>query len=334
MISIVWKPYSVFMLMILVFGLVISLSCDNWLAIWVGLEINLYSFIPIILLNNKNSEKEAAIKYFIAQSVPSAVMIVSFVSDMASSVDFSSLLFISLAMKMGVAPMHFWLPSVMSAVTWWVCWVISTVQKIGPMMIVLYAGSFSCLMVSYCAALSAIIGGLGGVNQTMFRVLLAYSSIGHMGWIVAGSMISSVSASFYFFTYMMLISSIFFYLDKMKFSSGDMMVKMGSSSQVVLLLMFMFFSLGGLPPLFGFYPKMMLLSSFIDFNFMILSGILIFGSVVNIYYYLKMVFIGVLSSSVSIFSLVEFKKSWSLFMGFMLTVSMVMGVMMLNFIYI
>ncbi len=163
------------------FGVFLSLSAENWLTVWIGLEINLYCFVPIILVRGKNQEKEAAIKYFISQSIPSALMVLSFIVYSGSAMNRSSALFLALIIKIGLAPVHYWLPSVMGAVSWRMCWVLSTVQKIAPMIIIFYASSFSPLILVYSAGLSSIVGGIGGINQTIFRVILAYSSIGHIG---------------------------------------------------------------------------------------------------------------------------------------------------------
>lgn len=58
---------------------------------------------------------------------------------------------------------------------------LATVQKVAPIIIIFYANSFSPLILVYSAGLSSIVGGVGGLNQTMLRVILAYSSIGHIG---------------------------------------------------------------------------------------------------------------------------------------------------------
>nr|ABW76488.1 NADH dehydrogenase subunit 2 [Eclysippe vanelli] len=296
MISIIWKPYSMVMFLVVSFGVVLSISSDNWISIWLGMEINLYAFVPLMLLEMKNQEKEAAVKYFISQSVPSALLLLSFIMYSGEALMVSSILFLGLLMKMGLAPVHFWLPSVMGSVSWGVCWALSTIQKVAPVMIIFYSNSFSPLMTVFCAGVSSIVSGVGGMNQTLMRVLLAYSSIGHMGWVLAGSMVCKMSAWFYFFSYMFIISGLFFFLAKVKLSSGDFIKKIGGSYWLVVLIMFLFFSLGGLPPFLGFYPKMMVLGGLVNDSFYILSVVMIIGSVLNLYYYLKVVFISVLSS--------------------------------------
>jgi len=135
----------------------------------------------MVLVGRKSQEKEAAVKYFISQRVPSALIVISFISYSGEALNVSSFLFFALLIKMGLAPVHYWLPSVMGAVSWGLCWVLATVQKVAPIIIIFYANSFSPLILVYSAGLSSIVGGVGGLNQTMLRVILAYSSIGHIG---------------------------------------------------------------------------------------------------------------------------------------------------------
>jgi NADH:ubiquinone oxidoreductase subunit 2 (subunit N) len=83
--------------------------------------------------------------------------------------------------KLGMAPFHFWLPHVIGGIRWVSCVVLSVWQKVGPIFI-LRSFVFSWrLYIFIFAALGAIVGGVGGINQSQLRVLLAYSSIGHMG---------------------------------------------------------------------------------------------------------------------------------------------------------
>ena len=69
----------------------------------------------------------------------------------------------------------------MGAVSWGSCFLLATIQKISPTLVLFYLGSFSITILVYIGVISSLVGGLGGLNQTILRVLLAYSSIGHMG---------------------------------------------------------------------------------------------------------------------------------------------------------
>lgn len=332
MINLFFKPYRLFLFSILGFGAVLSLSAENWLAIWVGLEINLYCFVPLLLIRGKNQEKEAAVKYFISQAVPSAIMVFAFILYSGVAINISSIIFLSLLIKLGIAPVHFWLPSVIGAISWEICWVLRTIQKLAPIIIIFRANSYSPLILVYCAGLSRVIGGIGGFNQTLFRVILAYSSIGHIGWILAGRLVRNGAALFYFLNYLLIISALIFFLSTNKISGGRFVHKLNNKFFIFFLL---FFSLGGLPPLMGFYPKIIVLSCLAEDRFFVLSFILILGSVLNLYYYLKLIFLSLLATPTPILKYGVFNNNkWRITIGVFFTIRVFSLLLLFRFLFI
>lgn len=89
---------------------------------------------------------------------------------------------LSMLLKLGIAPFHSWLPHVISSISWTICMILATIQKIAPirLLVIITPKDFSFLLVISVAA-STIVGGVGGINQTQIRSLIAYSSIGHIG---------------------------------------------------------------------------------------------------------------------------------------------------------
>lgn len=108
-------------------------------------------------------------------------------------------------------------------------------------------------------------------------------------------------AFFYFFSYIIIISGLFFFFDLMKVRSGNFLLKLGGSLWVSFFFLFLLLRLGGLPPLLGFYPKILVLSGLVSAKFVVLAFFLILGSVLNLFYYLKLVFIGLLISPTSLY---------------------------------
>lgn len=87
---------------------------------------------------------------------------------------------------MGIFPFHFWFPGVIAGLPWLSCLFLSTWQKVGPLFLIislLEVNLITWLLLTFCvvASGSRLLGGLGGINQTQVRALLAYSSIGHLG---------------------------------------------------------------------------------------------------------------------------------------------------------
>ena len=269
----------------------LSLSSSHWLILWLGLELNLLRFIPIIIFSINLQETEGAIKYFIAQAMGSALILLGGIILLNAfiPIKWRSILIIAGAInKLGLAPCHFWLPNTMAAISWFSCLILSTWQKIIPLIILtsLHIHEITFILV-IAGALRRIVGGLGGMNQSALRPLLAYSSVGHLGWIVCTRTISSSSAIIYFISYIFIISPIIILFSKKNiFSSLQIFSISKSKITFQLSAAILFISLGGLPPLFGFFPKWIAIQSLASRNRILLPLILIIGALINLYFYL------------------------------------------------
>uniref|UniRef100_UPI0030E5E1B3 NADH dehydrogenase subunit 2 n=1 Tax=Pilargis wolfi TaxID=3023926 RepID=UPI0030E5E1B3 len=298
-------PYLPLFTSTLILGTIMSLSSNQWIYIWMGLEINLLSFIPIMISSSTNQETEGAIKYFLAQAMGSSMLLLGAINLLFSPLLFTgqktSCLFILLGLmtKLGMAPCHFWFPSVMSSLPWLSCLILSTWQKIIPMLIIIFILSpLNNQAFMAPAALSGLVGGLGGLNQTQLRPLLAYSSIGHMGWMYAVSSLSSTTSITYLIVYMLIIASIMYIMIKLPSKSVKQLNSMTSLPTLILTpLMLTLLSLGGLPPLTGFFPKWISMECLMSNNAWLIAMILVIGSLMNLYYYLNVFFSMYLKSS-------------------------------------
>nr|YP_009131422.1 NADH dehydrogenase subunit 2 [Sclerolinum brattstromi]AIL54782.1 NADH dehydrogenase subunit 2 [Sclerolinum brattstromi] len=273
----------------------LSLSSSHWLLLWLGLELNLLSFIPMIMFSMNLQETEGAIKYFMTQAMGSALILLGGMILLNSFIPMklSSILIIGGTMyKLGLAPCHFWLPNTMAAISWFSCLILSTWQKIIPLMILITLHMHeTTFMLIMSGALSSLIGGMGGMNQSALRPLLAYSSVGHLGWMICASTISSSSAIIYFMSYILIISPIIMlFATKNIFSSIQMFSISKSKISFQLSTAMLFMSLGGLPPLFGFFPKWIAIQSLASSNSILLPLILIIGALMNLYFYLILSF--------------------------------------------
>lgn len=183
----IFMPYYFFFFSTLVFGTFISISSCNWLYVWMGLEINLISFIPLIMSSGVDIETERRLKYFLIQALGSGILLfgslveMNYPNSMIPDWLGVCILVMSLMVKLGMAPFHFWLPHVMGGIRWISCLILSVWQKIGPLFVLSSFFFRSRYYVYLSSCLGALIGGVGGMNQRQIRVLLAYSSIGHIG---------------------------------------------------------------------------------------------------------------------------------------------------------
>uniref|UniRef100_UPI0030FF274F NADH dehydrogenase subunit 2 n=1 Tax=Phyllodoce medipapillata TaxID=868040 RepID=UPI0030FF274F len=297
-----FMPYFFFFMSSLFLGLFISLCSSSWLYVWMGLEINLISFIPIMMSSHTMMETESALKYFMVQAFGSGLLLFGVFFYMMScymNIGIAPGLFIivfSLMVKLGMVPFHFWLPHVMGGSSWMTCMMLSVVQKISPMFVLFNLMSFYNMYLALICGFGSLVGGLGGLNQSQLRFILAYSSIGHMGWMMMCSMFSYSLFIIYFLVYSLINISIMTIMNYYNLKILSMMNMNNISSFYFISLGFMFMSLAGLPPFLGFYPKMVVLSMSMSFDCMYVVFMLVLGSLMNIFYYLNIFFNLYLSS--------------------------------------
>jgi len=290
-----FNPVNLLFASLILAGILVSLSAHSWFTIWIGLELNLFGFIPLIISTNKNQEKEATCKYFLAQAAPSAIFLLCLL--LVTDLHLSSLfLTIALLIKIGMAPCHQWFPSVINSLPWAQAWILITIQKIAPFFLLIQTINNSPILTSIVAGLSSIVGGIGGINQTLLRPLIAYSSIGHIGWILRAILISNRSATLYFTSYLLIISTTILRVILLNLNSIFISTKIERSPILTLFLVLSFINIGGLPPFFGFFIKATVINHLLRTGFFFLTLLLILGSVINLFYYLKIVFINTLES--------------------------------------
>nr|QIV24731.1 NADH dehydrogenase subunit 2 [Eurynassa australis] len=292
------KFYKLMFFSSLVVGSLIAISSYSWLSMWIGLEINLLSIIPLLSDFNNLYPSESALKYFITQAMASAVLLFSIISSMniqdLISSEYSKYWMIimnsAILTKMGAAPFHAWFPEVMEGLNWLNCLIMLTWQKLAPMVILMYNMKMS-LFLSAIVIFSSMIGGLLGINQMSLRKVLAYSSINHIGWMV-GSMMNSQAIWFsYFIIYTIITINIvvLFHIANI-FYLKQLFTSMNQNKNLKFLFIMNFFSLGGLPPFLGFFPKWLTINSLVENDFLALSLILIISTLITLYFYLRMTF--------------------------------------------
>nr|YP_009743823.1 NADH dehydrogenase subunit 2 [Amplypterus mansoni]QIE12584.1 NADH dehydrogenase subunit 2 [Amplypterus mansoni] len=285
---------KMFFLFILVFSTMISISANSWFGCWIGLEINLLSFIPLISNSNNLLSSEASLKYFLTQSIASMNFLFSILIKMILMKNFEMNNFISiminssLLMKMGSAPFHFWFPNISEGLSWFNNFILMTWQKITPMILLSYY--FNMNFLYFIIMLNVMIGALGGLKQTSLRKMMAFSSINNLGWMIFSIMISENLWMFYFFMYSFLISIMFFlfYILNMFFINQLFINNMNFMIKLNLLINFL--SLGGLPPFIGFLPKWIIINFLMINKLYFLTLIMVMSSLITIYFYIRIIY--------------------------------------------
>nr|YP_009348206.1 NADH dehydrogenase subunit 2 [Sinopodisma wulingshanensis]APX55783.1 NADH dehydrogenase subunit 2 [Sinopodisma wulingshanensis] len=281
----------------LMMGTILSISSNSWFGVWMGLEINLLSFIPM-LTNNKNlMMNESSIKYFIVQAMASTMLLFSILLiqmkyPMSWEMEFipSMMVSSSLLLKIGAAPFHFWFPEVMGTSTWINCLMLMTWQKIAPMMVLSYCIQLSTFMF-VITILSIIIGAIGGLNQTSLRQLLAYSSINHLGWMISSLMVSENMWEMYFIIYSLLsVIMVLLFKQLNLFFLNQIYSSTNMKTEIKFMMFLSLLSLGGLPPFLGFLPKWIIIQSLVENNMTIMMTIMIMLTMITLYYYMRISF--------------------------------------------
>nr|YP_009351404.1 NADH dehydrogenase subunit 2 [Procapritermes martyni]AQP29514.1 NADH dehydrogenase subunit 2 [Procapritermes martyni] len=303
---------KVLLLATLVGGMLVSVSSNSWLGAWMGLEINLMSFIPL-MSNVKNMyNTEASLKYFIVQVLASATLLFMVVMKTLTEDLFSfetnpytsMIICTPLLLKSGAAPLHWWFPGVMEGLSWENCALLMTVQKAAPLMLMSYLIEINMFTLSIIL-MSTIVGAIGGLNQTSMRKILTYSSINHTGWMLIALTTSENLWMVYFAIYSTLALTV---VSAIKLSGVSFINQTMMTNKETTLTKFMMFtsllSLGGLPPFLGFLPKWIIIQTMITNNMAPLATIVVVTSLITLYYYLKI--------SYSSFMILNAEPKWNL----------------------
>nr|YP_010414519.1 NADH dehydrogenase subunit 2 [Dendroleon similis]URT60685.1 NADH dehydrogenase subunit 2 [Dendroleon similis] len=285
-----------FMLFIvLMLGSVISISSNSWLGAWMGLEINLLSFIPLMTNLKYSTSTESALKYFIVQALASTtllfvVLVLTFNQTFLPQYNLclNTILNSALLMKMGAAPFHSWFPEVMEGLTWWMSFILMTWQKIAPMILVSYCFLYKFMII--VIILSILIGSIGGFNQTNLRTLMAYSSINHLGWMLSSLIISMSYWLTYFMFYTILSLSIIYTFNYLNIYYFSQIFSMMNNNPIMKFSLFCnFLSLGGLPPFTGFLPKWITIQALSEMNLFIIIT-MVTMTLVTLFFYIRLTY--------------------------------------------
>nr|AQP28605.1 NADH dehydrogenase subunit 2 [Termes sp. A TB-2017] len=303
---------KILLLITLVGGMLVSVSSNSWLGAWMGLEINLMSFIPL-MSNVKNMyNTEASLKYFIVQVLASATLLFLVVMKTLTEDLFTfemnpyapMVICTPLLLKSGAAPFHWWFPGVMEGLSWENCALLMTVQKAAPLMLMSYLIDINTFTLSIIL-MSTIVGSIGGLNQTSMRKILTYSSINHTGWMLIALITSENLWIIYYAIYSILALTV---VSAIKMSGVSFINQTMMTNKEITLMKFMLFtsllSLGGLPPFLGFLPKWIVIQTMITNSMAPLATIVVVTSLITLYYYLKI--------SYSSFMILSTEPKWNL----------------------
>nr|UFK29714.1 NADH dehydrogenase subunit 2 [Pseudorhombus levisquamis] len=280
-------------------GTTITFASSHWLLAWMGLEINTLAILPLMAQTYHPRAVEAATKYFLAQATATATLLFASITNAWITGQWeiyqmthplpTTMIVIALALKLGLAPMHSWLPEVLQGINLMTGLLLSTWQKLAPFALLMQIFPSNPYPLMSLALLSAMVGGWGGLNQTQLRKLLAYSSIAHLGWMVVVLQFSSSLTLLALTTYIAMTCSLFLLFNTNGTRTiNALAISWASSPTLAALAPMLLLSLGGLPPLTGFMPKWLILQELTKQDLPVLATIQALAALLSLYFYLRL----------------------------------------------
>lgn len=310
-------------------GMMIMVSANNLLVLYLALELWSLSLYAMVAFHRDSPDAtEAAMKYFVLGALASGMLlygismfygvsgtlsIPGISGAIAGASDNIILIFglcfiiVGLAFKLGAVPFHMWLPDVYQGAPTPVTLFIGTAPKIAgfAMVMRLLIGALGDLqpdwqgMLIILVVLSLGVGNIVAIAQSNLKRMLAYSTIGHIGFVLMGILAGTPegysAAMFYSIVYalmtlggfgmIILLSRAGFEADKLDDYRG---LNERSPWFAFMMLIFMF-SMAGVPPLVGFHAKLNILRAVIQADLVWLAVVAVVLSVVGAFYYLRVV---------------------------------------------
>lgn len=297
---------------------VLILGSDDWFIIWIGLEINIFRFI-VVIVNNNGIEIESCIKYFFVQSLGSSLLLLRFYNQRLY-IEFINR--IILRYKIGGGPFYFWFPIVCERIRWISCFYLITIQKIAPIILI---SIFSRKVIWFLIFIRLFIGIIGAFNQIKLKRLISYSSIHHIGWLLIRSFIRMGIWILYLVRYTYIILGLFFIFIKNEILTVSIIRRCGDKIIFITGIL----SIGGIPPILGFFLKWWVFYNLIEVNYFIILMMIIF-SVVLAYIYLRLLYYFIIGEI--------YKNRWRNFYNFYNYISLdflyIIGIVIISFLLV
>lgn len=326
------RPYEIFVFFIgITLSLFLLISSYDLLSVYLSIEfLSLIFYTLAAWKRDSGFSAEAGLKYFILGSLASVFFLfgsslvylamgstnlgsLSLLFDDLSS--FSAITCVgllciasSLLFKLGSAPYHMWVIDVYEGAPTVVSLLFASAPKLAVFVVLLrlvfisgwslFSGVWESLFFG-CGLLSLFFGCFGGLGEIKLKRILAYSAVGHIGFLClgvgCGSLQGVQSVLFYLLIY--TATSIFtwsylLYLSPIKkgwLSLVDSVGLVQSNPVLGFLACLMFFSLAGIPPFGGFFAKMMVFLALIDGYFYLVCVSAVLTSVISAFYYLRII---------------------------------------------
>nr|ACO48733.1 NADH dehydrogenase subunit 2 [Etheostoma basilare] len=280
-------------------GTTITFASSHWLLAWMGLEMNTLAIIPLMAQHHHPRAVEATTKYFLTQATAAAMLLFASATNAWLTGQWEiqqmthplpvTLITLALALKIGLAPVHSWLPEVLQGLDFTTGLILSTWQKLAPFALLLQIQPANSVILVALGLASTLIGGWGGLNQTQLRKVLAYSSIAHLGWMILVLQFSPSLTLLTLLTYFVMTLSAFLVFKLSKSTNLNMLATSWAKAPAITALTpLILLSLGGLPPLTGFMPKWLILQELTKQDLAPTATIAAMSALLSLFFYLRL----------------------------------------------
>ena len=311
-------------------GMLLMISANSLLSLYLALELQSLALYVVAAINRDSLRStEAGLKYFVLGALSSGMLLygMSLVYGFTGHIGFQDiaaalsaegrslglvfgLVFIlaGLAFKISAVPFHMWTPDVYEGAPTPVTAFFAAAPKVAAMamLVRIVIEAFQPVVadwqqvIVFISIASMLLGSFAAIGQKNIKRLMAYSSIGHMGYalvgLASGSMAGVRGVALYMLIYMVMTLGTFAIILAMRRKDGENVEEIsdlaGLSSTnpfMATVLTILMFSLAGIPPMAGFFAKYFVFMAAIEAQLYALAIIGVLSSVVGAYYYLRVI---------------------------------------------
>ncbi len=312
-------------------GMMLMVSANNMLSVYMALELQSLSLYVLAAFSRDSTRSaEAGVKYFALGAISSGMLLfgISLIYGFTGALDFGAItaslvqtqhaapigvifglvfMLAGLAFKISAAPFHMWTPDVYQGAPTSVTALFAIVPKVAAMGLVirLLLGPLWPLhdewlqIVWFLSAASMLVGAFAAIAQENIKRLMAYSSIGNMGYALIGIAAASKGGAeavvLYMLIYLVMTSGVFAVILSMRRKGlaveniSDLSGLSQTSPGLAYTMAILMFSLSGIPPMAGFFGKLFIFQSAMDSQLYVLGVLGVLSSVVAAYYYLRII---------------------------------------------
>jgi NADH-quinone oxidoreductase subunit N len=313
-------------------GMMIMISANSLLLLYLGLELMSLALYSMVALQRDSAvATEAAMKYFVLGALASGMLLygMSMLYGAAGTLDITrlaavvaerdtrdvvlvfALVFVvaGIGFKLGAVPFHMWVPDVYHGAPTSMTLLIGSAPKLAAFAFImrLLAQGLGAEQLSQewqqmlilLAVLSLAIGNITAIAQTNLKRMLAYSTIGHMGFlllgVLAGDLVGYSAAMFYVVVYVLMNLGSFgmiMLLARSGFEADNLEDFRGLNQRspwYAFMMLLLMFSMAGVPPTVGFYAKLAVLQAVVNAGYVWLAVVAVLFSLIGAFYYLRLV---------------------------------------------